>query len=396
MTPDQILERKRELFRSLNENVIETNKGELYYFSSNKIINPLIHLTATPNPANFNRVLLASNGKLYQQSYKFNGHHGKKDRITLGNFQTSSDKQHIVQEILLLGTDQQWILEYPKLIGNPYAHQFTNYKDFKAFVGLNHVTYDMLVILFENSGLIPIVKKYDCEQTAYNLINKLHETKQIRLLIDYYQLVVRTDTTFKQIKGINKLKESHDALVDAENRKSYEHISKEKCVRIKEYQPSIINRLKKTTFLDEWRKLGLNVKHIDNLFQMYMQGAKQKHCIGTNYANRSSMEDSSFFTFKYDGNEYDMELDTDGDILQFCGYRNCTPPEKLKELVESVKNREHEIEIINEEAFESLKSSGLTINNDPFGVHGIDARTMVSMNSGTYGLVDQCDIRFNI
>jgi len=70
-------------------------------------------------------------------------------------------------------------------------------------------------------------------------------------------------------------------------------------------------------FTKVWIERGLTFKRLTTPYEMYCQGIKQQHCIGTNYA--TSLHNYTFYTFTFNEKDYDLMLYKNGYVGQFYG-----------------------------------------------------------------------------
>jgi hypothetical protein len=357
---DKFIEEKRKLFRTLDPHIIEED-GELLFYNPQSEVRYDNEIPLAFRHVWGDKITLTKNGDLVAEI--FNGKYGYyNEPINLNPYNVTLSKANstTVMKILLLGTTAEWIVHYPELWTSQQAYHFNSFKEYKAFLGVQHLDMETIELIKNNNNLYPILLKYEDQQVFTNLIDKLTTSMKADLstLEDYYELCEKTKTTFEQPKGINKLIELHDTLTNIENEKKYKDVPGDVVAKIITNTPTTKPGLfnfnttpTEKTFIEIWKDRGLKVKHLNSIKLMIQQGAKQKHCLGSNYTTLNNMTYASFFTFTFEGKEYDLQLKTNGTIGQFKGYRNCTPPKELRDLIEKDINLKHSIEIIDVEIF---------------------------------------------
>ena len=239
-----------------------------------------------------------------------------------GNFKSVELKQvrlenPELQNTFFIGKKYEWLKDYPNLYPYRLFQGFNSLGEAKKFLGFSFISDEEFTKLFTEDWfdfLTPMILAKD-KKNVVRLYKNLDSDAR-DLLNDYINLCQEHEMSIEIPAGKNRLEELHTQAVWEVNKKTAENYSKEKKYEIKE------------EFTKVWKERGLEFKRLETPYEMYVQGIKQQHCIGTNYAK--SLHRNAFYTFLFEGEEFDLQLYEDGRIGQFYGRRNKSVPEKLR------------------------------------------------------------------
>lgn len=239
-----------------------------------------------------------------------------------------------VKEVFFIGKKYEWMKDYNNLWGYRFFQGFNSLADAKKFLGFSFISDADFVSLFKSDHydyLSPMILAKEKKNVIRLLKNIDVESKD--LLNDYINMCQDNNIEIEIPAGINKLEELHDNAMWKVNEKNAENYSKE-C------KYDVIEDFTKT-----WKERGLEFRRLSTPYEMYAQGVKQQHCIGTNYA--TTLNKHLFYTFSYQGKEYDLQIYGNGGVGQFYGRRNKPAPKELRQLVVSDINFSNKIVDIN-------------------------------------------------
>lgn len=225
-----------------------------------------------------------------------------------------------LKSIFFVGKKYEWIKDYSNLWDYKFFQSFNSLSEAKKFLGFSFISDADFVALFDFDHydyLSPIILAKNKKNVLRLYKNLDSESKD--LLRDYLTLCYENNFEIEIPAGINKLEELHDSAVWLVNQKNAECYSKECKYDIEE------------NFTKIWNERGLSFKRLSTPYEMYSQGIKQQHCIGTNYA--TSLHSYAFYTFLYKDKEYDLQLYKNGSVGQFYGKKNKHVPSELSEKV---------------------------------------------------------------
>jgi len=224
-------------------------------------------------------------------------------------------------EIFFIGKKYEWLKDYPNLYFYKFFQGFNSLSEAKKFLGFSFISDKAFTDLFGDDHfdyLMPLILAKDKKNVVRLYKNLCSETKDS--LKDYIEMCQNNSLPIEIPAGLNKLEELHDSAMWEVNRKTMDFYSKEYRYDIKE------------DFTKTWKERGLVFKRLETPYDMYSQGIKQQHCIGTNYA--SSLGSYAFYSFEYKGKNYDMMLYPKGSVGQFYGRKNTPVPTELKDKIQ--------------------------------------------------------------
>lgn len=279
-----------------------------------------------------------------------------------------------ITNTFFIGRKYEYLKAYPNLHIYNFFQGFTTLKDAKVFLGFDFISDSDFYNMFPTfngyrHGFSPIIMKYVIEspdEEKPNLVALLSKAESplrvITELEDYHDMAEKVGLEKKIPAGRNKLRELHDEATDKFNEGKADNYSDEV-----EYK-MVSTREDKTTFEDDWKERGLVFVKLDTPRKLFLEGIKQKHCIG-NYG--SSLYYCSFYRIMFNDELYNVQIQNDGNIRQFYGYMNRIPPKELTDIVyDSNINYQHLIRNLDDS-----KVSGVTsINGVDFGgaIQGIN------------------------
>lgn len=234
-----------------------------------------------------------------------------------------------VQNMFFTGKKYEWMKDYPQIWQYRLFQGFNSLSEAKKFIGFSFISDADFISLFSASS-------YDCLSPMIFAKDKKNVVRLLRnldrddwdLLNDYINMCIDNGFEVEIPAGVNKLQELHDNVMWKVNEKNADKYSNE-------YRYDVVEE-----FTEEWVKRGLVFKRLDTPYKMYLQGLKQQHCIGTNYA--TTLGQNLFYTFTYEGKEYDLQIHNKS-IGQFYGRKNSKVPYELRELVTVGINFENKI-----------------------------------------------------
>jgi hypothetical protein len=225
-----------------------------------------------------------------------------------------------LQSLFFVGKKYEWMKEYPCLWEYKFFQSFNSLSEAKKFLDFSFISDADFIKLFgldRFDYLQPIILAKD-KKNILRLYKNL-DTESSDLLTDYINMCHENDIEIEIPAGVNKLKELHDSAMWEVNKKKAECYSKE-------YRYDIIEN-----FTKSWAERGLVFRRLSTPYEMYLQGVKQQHCIGTNYA--TTLHSYAFYTFYFDNKEYDIQLYKNGSVGQFYGRKNRNTPQELRDRV---------------------------------------------------------------
>lgn len=239
-----------------------------------------------------------------------------------GNFKSAGLKQIRLQNpelanVFFIGKKYEWLKNYPNMYPYRLFQGFNSLGEVKKFLGFSFISDEDFVNLFGEDWfdfLTPIILAKEKKNVVRLYSNLNSETKD--MLNDYINLCQDNNLEIEIPAGINRLEELHTQAVWKVNEKNADCYSKEYRYDIEE------------SFTKVWREKGLKFNRLETPYEMYAQGLKQQHCIGTNYSGNLGRE--AFYTFVFEGEEFDLQLYKDGRIGQFYGRKNKNVPENLR------------------------------------------------------------------
>lgn len=243
-----------------------------------------------------------------------------------GNFKAVSLKD-IRQEhkelapIFFVGRKYEWMAKYPNLHPYKFFQGFSSLGDAKKFLGFSFLSDEDFTNLFGEDWfdfLTPIILAKDKKNVVRLYKNFDSHTRD--MLNDYLTLCQEHGFEIEIPAGFHKLQELHDVAVWEVNKKTCDSYSKEFRFEIKE------------KFSESWKNRGLSFVRLETPYEMYSQGIKQQHCIGTNYAKH--LGQYAFYSFTFSDRSYEIQIYKDGRVGQFQGRKNSPVPNSLRDLVQ--------------------------------------------------------------
>lgn len=222
--------------------------------------------------------------------------------------------------VFFIGRKYEWMKDYPNLFNFKFFQGFNSLAEAKKFLGFSFISDEDFVSMFGEGWydyLTPMILAKE-KSNVVRLYKNLNKEVQ-DILSDYVNMCQEHKIEIEIPAGVNRLEELHDKAMWEVNKKNMDNYSKEMKFDIQE------------EFTKEWEKRGLSFRRLSTPYEMYAQGIKQQHCIGTNYAN--SLGRFAFYSFNYKDRSYEIQLSSDGSVYQFYGRKNTSPPQELKEKI---------------------------------------------------------------
>lgn len=270
----------------------------------------------------------------------------------------------ILTNIFFPGRKFEYLINYKKLWVYPLAQNFTSLKGFKTFLGYDFLSDDDFYAVFSNCETFDYILLMGMTNDKHNLIkllkSKSHSDPQKNnYLTDYIEMCVDANVKPNIPAGMNKLIQRHDDLVLELNMVKLAVASKD----VQYLEKRVDTNNGRPYFTDYWDSIGLSYRRLNTQYDMLMQGIKQSHCIGSNYSHR--LKDYSFYTIKYQGMEYDLQIYPSGMIGQFYGKKNTYPAMQIKVLViNNDVSYEHKIVENSEVDIQPIQKINLTERNN--------------------------------
>lgn len=225
-----------------------------------------------------------------------------------------------LQSLFFIGKKYEWMKEYPTLWEYKFFQSFNSLSEAKKFLEFSFISDADFTKLFDLDHfdyLQPMILAKDKKNILRLYKNLDSESKD--LLRDYITMCHENEIEIEIPAGVNKLEELHYSAMWKVNEKNAECYSKELKYEIGE------------GFTKFWNERGLTFRRLSTPYEMYLQGIKQQHCIGTNYA--TTLHNYAFYSFTYENKEYDIQIYKDGGVGQFYGRKNKNAPQELKNKV---------------------------------------------------------------
>lgn len=237
---------------------------------------------------------------------------------TYNNFLLPTKYINGLIECFFIGKKAEWIKEHPVLWNIRYFRSFKSLKDAKNALGYDFISSERFIKIIKGDFKAFEVMVYACRshEERVNVIN-LIESKAIGDLIDYITMCVDNKREYYIPKGLNRLNELHDGEVTNMNLGKANNYSSTPVYYYSE-------------IFEIWERYKLNFVVMDCPRSLFIEGQKQKHCIGS-YGNQLLSGNSIFVTFYYAGERFDLQMKLNGEIVQFRGKRNKDAPAELKE-----------------------------------------------------------------
>lgn len=239
-----------------------------------------------------------------------------------GNFKTVTLKTIQIYDDLrntfFIGKKYEYLKGYPDLFPYRFFQNFNSLSEAKKHLGYSFISDEDFYSLFRNHTVdylsVMILAKE--KKNAVRLLKEM-SSETVDTLRDYIEMCQENNLPIEIPAGKNKLEELHDSAMWEVNKINAENYSKE-------YRYDIEEEFTKT-----WKERGLVFKRLETPYEMYTQGIKQIHCIGTNYA--TTLDKYAFYTFSYNDKEYDIQIYSGGSVGQFYGRKNSSVPQELKD-----------------------------------------------------------------
>ena len=262
----------------------------------------------------------------------------------LKNMNLINDIYEKFLEIFFLGRKYEYLKYYDNLHPYKIFQNFVSVSEVKKFLGFSFISDKIFINIFKRTDIDYITPMALAKNkvNAFNLLKNM-DVRTTDLLSDYIKMCIENEREPEIPAGKGKLKTLHDNLVYTLTKEKAELMSKTKVYD------------SKPVFENQWKNIGLKYKRLETPYEMFMQGVKQKHCIGTSWYN--DLHEYSFYTIFWEGDNYEIQISKNGNVRQFYGYRNYSPLESLKEKVlHNSIDYSHDI----------LKIKGIDLGNYPY------------------------------
>ncbi|MCO6500051.1 MAG: PcfJ domain-containing protein [Vicingus serpentipes] len=230
-----------------------------------------------------------------------------------------------------IGKKAEWLMYYPDLWNIKFFQGFKSLKEAKLFLGYDFISDSDFLDLFKEehspTGLKSIAGTKDVmESLLYgsrskdervNVINIIKKGRQ-SLLKDYIKMSKDLGVEYYIPKGINQLKEQHDAVVSMLAIKNAASFSDTPVYYFSEV-------------FSMWSSLGLKYKVLDSARALHIQGTIQHHCLSS-YGDY--IQNYLFVAFEWEDMDYDCQISPRGQLLQIHGKYNCDTPVQLRSKIE--------------------------------------------------------------
>lgn len=222
--------------------------------------------------------------------------------------------------VFFIGKKYEWLGNYPNMFPYKFFQGFNSLSEAKKFLGYSFLSDEDFSGLFKDDWfdfLTPIILAKEKKNVVRLFKDLCSETRDA--LNDYINMCQEHNIEIEIPAGKNKLEELHDCAMWEINKKNMDCYSKEYRYDIKE------------EFTKIWEERKLKFRRLETPYEMYAQGIKQIHCIGTNYAGNLGY--NAFYTFTYKDKEYDLQIYKNGSVGQFYGRKNTPVPQELRDKV---------------------------------------------------------------
>lgn len=326
-----LLQKKLELFKEHFPEYKVSASGSLYTtLRLNVIKKPLIINGAAVTKGTLNnlwekrelkkdlsdRLLITNKGKLL---FQMSG--GKWRPAGIGNLQKElTPYVEKIADIFFFGRKAEYLRHHKKLWRLKYFYSFTSLREAKVYIGYGFISDKDFLSLFEHRARNIDIMGQLC--TA-----KVHEERvsMIRILQDgqgssmqdYIKMCLDANYPIQVPTGKQNLRELHDTVTWEMN--------KGKANNYSDTEVSYESEL-----FDYWDSVGLKYKVLSSPRELFLEGVKQHHCLGS-YGNRLSS--NIFVAFEHEGNKYDLQMSANGVPIQFKGFKNCGAPKELEQVV---------------------------------------------------------------
>lgn len=332
----EILNLKIELFKKTVTNYSVSKKGNHWGYLGDKSVTPTQYQVQSYN------VTKSSIDKMFQM-IDYN-----KDNSTIllmtpkGKLFLKNPAQKVFKAItintvpqdmiklFLLGRKGEWICNHGNLIRIKFLHSFKSLNEVKLYLGYQFLSDVEFGSLLADSFIAYVI--YGKTLSHNDRVNIVHH-KYSNILMDAIQMSVQLNEKIVIPESKEKLKIWHDDLVSKKNSEKASQYS-DKQIQYESW------------LFDYWKSKGLEYTILNSQRKLFLQGCKQNHCLAS-YANQMSRH--MYITFTYNSNEYDMQIEQDRGLIQFCGYRNQRVPDELKELCKFDKLQDNYFTIVNPE-----------------------------------------------
>lgn len=339
----KLVDKRIETFKSSFPEYQVSKNGNLYYRSGVQEISRKVKVgdySVTKNTINKigvtsewkeqiakEVVLITKKGKLMRRDNK-----NRFTNLSLGRITKLYDNRQKLLDIWLIGRKYEWMKDCPKLMEFKFFQSFSSLCEAKVFLGYSFLSDADFYSLFDLDKRIPLMSiliRAKEKKNAVSLIKSL-DYDDCNILRDYFKICEDREMDIEIPAGKNRLRELHDNAVWEARKEDAENFSKLEVYKGKDCK-----------FEEIWTERGLKFERINSPYSMYLTGAKQSHCLGTNYYNQ--LHTYSFYTIFWDEKEYQIQISQSGEIYQFYGFRNSHAPIELKELTENI-DYKHSIE----------------------------------------------------
>jgi len=219
-----------------------------------------------------------------------------------------------------IGKKYEWLGNYPNMFPYKFFQGFNSLSEAKKFLGYSFISDEEFSNLFKDEWfdfLTPVILAKDKKNVVRLFKDMGSDTRDS--LNDYINMCQDHNMPVEIPAGKNKLEELHDSTMWEINKQSMDCYSKEYRYDIEE------------NFTKVWIERGLTFRRLETPYEMYSQGIKQIHCIGTNYAG--NLGRNAFYSFSQEGKDYEIQIYSNGSVGQFYGRKNTSVPADLKESV---------------------------------------------------------------
>ena len=254
-----------------------------------------------------------------------------------------------IAEIFFIGRKYEYLKNYPQLWNFKLFENFKSLKEVKIFLGMPFISDSEFANMFVDieeeeedddflTGVSDSIRDFDYiapillaknKLNAYTLLKSI-DNKSKNILKDYIKMCIDNEIEVVIPAGKNKLTELHDDVSLEIAIKNADKYSKKRVFRM-DFPIKQDLTGKKHVFTKFWEYNNIEARRLETPYDMYLQGCKQKHCIGSNYYD--SLDKYSFYSINWKGEDYDIQIHQNGRIGQFYGKRNCNPPIELKTLI---------------------------------------------------------------
>lgn len=251
---------KEEAFRALSNFTVENDKEIVIYINQKDgtVLDPLFHTSYIPNQLvyfkSIGQIGWRLTGKISHSSIKINN-------VMWGDFKLHKELREKIMCVLLMDTEQEWLIQYPSLFDNHYAYQTNSFDEFKE---LADIPQDYTIKVYDTL-VKHNVKRDFIKQTK--MTNKTWEqiidNDSVDELFKYVEYTKQAEVKIETINSLIALIRINERLERILIEQYANNVSNEKCVAPIFKSKSWFST-KEHDHTKIWEKREVHVTPIDN------------------------------------------------------------------------------------------------------------------------------------